>query len=486
MLIDFGSVLDFRMIKFFMISQNLTQRQQMKILPQQIQWLHLCHLTTLELEQHIKTELEDNPLLQENRETEKESESKDGPTDFADWDEYGYDDIPDYKTEYANYFPAENLPERPIVQENNFQQVLKEQIQCQTEDVEKLKLANYLVDSLNDWGFLDIGLDGLAETISFKEKKWYDSEDLEEVLKIIQQLDPPGIGARNIRECLLLQLERLDREDKIITLATKLISECYDALTKKELKKVRSDLKISQELLREVLEFVGSLQLRPIQKSDNAEIIRERIVPDFVVTVDEDELKTSLARQHSQSISINHSWMLDMQKKMNEKDKAGKQYLKNKLQSAEWFLSAIQQRESTMSLIINAIVEWQKEYFLSGDMLKIKPMILKNIAEKVNLDISTVSRITSNKYAATPYGNILLKSLFSEGIKDTEGKIISTKIIQQTLEEAIAQEDKSCPLTDIELVHQLSQKGYKLARRTVAKYREILHIPAAHVRAVWK
>ena len=469
-----------------MISQNLTQRQQMKILPQQIQWLHLCHLTTLELEQHIKTELEDNPLLEDKKESEKEEGSQEGPTDFADWDEFGYDDIPDYKTEYANYFPAENLPEKPIVQENNFRQTLKEQIQCQTDDQEKLKLAAYIVDSLNDWGFLDIGLDAIAETISFKEKKWYDSEDLEEVLRIIQQSDPPGIGARNIRECLLLQLNRMDYEDQIVCIATKLINECYDALTKKELKKIRSDLKISQDLLREVLEFVGNLQLRPIQKTDNAEIIRERIIPDFIISVEDDELKTALSRQHSQSISINHSWMQDMQKKMTEKDKAGKQYLKNKLQSAEWFLSAIQQRENTMSVIINAIVDWQREYFMSGDRLKMKPMILKNIAEKVNLDISTVSRITSNKYAATPYGNILLKTLFSEGMKDTEGKIISTKIIQQTLEEAIQQEDKSCPLTDIELVDKLSQKGFKLARRTVAKYREILHIPAAHVRAVWK
>ncbi len=468
-----------------MLLQNLTQRQQLKILPQQIQLLNIFHLTTLELEQHIQMELENNPVLEEVADADAEKTNDETVNEYADWEEYAYDDIPDYKMEYANYFPTESIPEKPIADEIDFRKTTKEQLKWQIEDTTKYNMAVYLVDSLNDSGYLDLPLEKIAENISFSEKRWIEASDLIPILNIIQQLDPPGIGACSLQESFLLQLARMNQCDWRVTKATQLLTNYYNNLGKKELSKIKQDLQLSDENLEILLDFIASLQFRPINNQQHSEVVKQYITPDFIITVEDEDIKISLYKQRAHTLFINNSWVDSIQNQMRSKDKSGKVYLQNKLRSAEWFVSAIQQREHTMVKVMEEIVNWQREYFLSGDILQIKPMILKNIADLTGVDISTVSRITSNKYAQTPYGNILLKFLFSEGVKDLNGDIVSARVIQKALKDAIDQEDKNNPYTDYQLVSQLAECGFKLARRTVAKYREILRIPTAHLRRIW-
>jgi RNA polymerase sigma-54 factor len=321
--------------------------------------------------------------------------------------------------------------------------------------------------------------------MSFKHGEWIEAPQLERLLKVIQTLDPAGVGARDIRECLLLQLERKNTHRPDVAAAFKLVNDHFTDLKNRQLDKIMDCLKLEEDELRIVLELIAALPLQPIMAATEESGNRNYIVPDFVITVEGDTIDVALARQRSSSLHISHSWMENVKNQCAKDDKAAGQYLKSKLQAAEWFISAIQQREGTMLRVMRTIVKWQYEYFKEGDPLMLKPMILKNIAKEVGVDISTVSRITSNKYAATPFGNILLKDLFSEGLANEQGEVVSNRIIQHALEEAIAAEDKKSPFTDHQLVVILAKKGYKIARRTVAKYRELLRIPTAQMRAVW-
>lgn len=469
-----------------MIYQHLTQKQQVRILPQQIQLLNLFHLNTLELEHRIQQELEENPLLEETPADENSlREDSEVIQDFADWDEFGYDDIPDYKTEYANYFSGEAIPDRPIAQTADFREHLKEQCRLLLMEEKEFQRICYLIDSLNENGMLDQELSSLAEDMSFKYGEWIEAPELERLLKVIQSLDPAGVGARDIRECLLLQLERKNTHRPDVAAALKLVQDHFTDLKNRQLDKIMDSLKLEEDELRIVLELIAALPLQPIMTATEESGNRNYIVPDFVITVEGDTIDVALSRQRSSSLHISHSWMENVKNQCSKDDKATGQYLKSKLQAAEWFISAIQQREGTMLRVMRTIVKWQYEYFKEGDPLMLKPMILKNIAKEVGVDISTVSRITSNKYAATPFGNILLKDLFSEGLANEQGEVVSNRIIQHALEEAIAAEDKKSPFTDHQLVVILARNGYKIARRTVAKYRELLRIPTAQMRAVW-
>lgn len=469
-----------------MIHQNLAQKQQTRILPQQIQLLNIFHLTTIELEQRIQQELEENPLLEEVKQDEKQEENREALQDFADWDEYAYDDIPDYKTEYANYFSEQQLPERPIPQGLDFRSTVKEQIRMLLNTEDEFLLASFLIDSLNDAGLLDQDLSTLAEDVSFTLKKWIEPEELERVLMVIQTIDPPGLGARNIRECLLLQLDKKDHRDPLIVIAHQLIRNHFEDLNNRQLEKIMMALRIEEPQLRDSLELIAGLSLKPVDVDIDDAVAKNYIVPDFIIQVEDDELEIALARQRSASLTINRTWMENIRSQCHEKDKAANYYLKSKLQAAEWFVSAIVQREHTMLKIMRSIVRWQYEYFKVGDPLLLKPMILKNIAEETGVDISTVSRVTSNKYASTPFGNILLKDLFTEGLPSDSGESVSSRVIQHALKEVIDAEDKKRPFTDHQLVTVLAKKGYKIARRTVAKYREMLRIPTAQLRAIWK
>ena len=467
-----------------MMKQQAVQKQQARILPQQIQLLNIFHLTSMELEQRIRQELEENPLLEEIPDEDKDELKDDGPQDFADWDEYGYDDIPDYKTEYANFFADQQMPDRPLAQGADFRAQLKIQLRMLLHTEKEQKLADFLVDSLNEAGMLEQDLSAVAEDFSFSQGSWVETEELEAVLKVVQSLDPPGLGARNIRECLLLQLARKPSQDPQVAIATKMIRDHYEALNNRQIEKIIQTLDISEQDFQEALQCIAGLQLRPLDDDQGFVPGSQQINPDFIISWEDEQVRVSLTRQRS--LQINRSWMDSVKQQCHEKDRATNTYLKSKLQSAEWFISSLQQREQSMLAIMHAIVNWQKSYFEEGDPLLLKPMILKNIEEKTGLDMSTVSRITSNKYAATPFGNILLKDLFTEGLETSSGESISSRVIQETLREVVEKENKQQPFTDHELVNILNSKGFRIARRTIAKYRDMLKIPAAKLRALWK
>lgn len=473
-----------------MLHQNLTQKQQLKILPQQIQLLNLFHLNTIELEHRIQQELEENPLLEESASdepTDADKYSKDAVQDFNDWEEHGYDDVPDYKTEYENYFNNEKIPERPIPESADFREGLKQQYKLMFTEENDVSLAVYLIDSLNECGLLEQDLAAIADDLSFRNKTWIEVSELEEVLGKLQQLEPAGIAARSIRECMLLQLKRMNTKRPDVKLAIRLLEEHFNDLGSRNMDKIMNHLNIEDDELKVILQLLASLKMRPITEGTESFQANQQIMPDFIVSLDGDQLEVQLYRQRSASLHINQNWMENVKSTEENvhSDKATKQYLRNKLNAAQWFVSAIKQRESTMLKVVRAIVKLQYEYFREGDIKLIKPMILKNIAEMVGVDISTVSRITCNKYISTPFGTLLLKDLFTEGIINQHGETISNRVIQTAIEEVIEAEDKQKPYTDQQLVSILSQKGFSIARRTVAKYRELLQIPVAQMRALW-
>lgn len=473
-----------------MLKQLQTQKQQHTILPQQIELLNLFHLNTLELEQRIQDELSENPALEElssGDDASGDKFSKDTVQDFQNWEEYGYDDIPDYKTEYNNYINTEKVPEKPIAEVPDFREELKKQ--CRFLDVpeEKYYLFDFLIDSINENGFLEQDLDELASEISFKRKAWIEAEELESALKLIRELEPMGAGCRTMQEYMLLQLKKMNVKRPDVRMAVNLLENHFQDLRSCNLEKLRKQLGLEEDEIRIVLELLAHLSTRPFNPETNALQANPSILPDFVVIDEGDTLELALYRQRSSNLHISQSWMEMVQQTAQNAtaDKSTKQYLRSKLSSAQWFINAIQQRESNMLKIMQAIVDMQYDYFKYGDILLLKPMKLKDIADKVKVDISTVSRLTCNKYAETPFGTILLKNLFTEGIVNQEGNNISNKVIQNIIGEVIQTEDKKSPYTDRQLVAILAEKGYTIARRTVAKYRELMNIPVAQVRGLW-
>jgi RNA polymerase sigma-54 factor len=472
-----------------MLSQIQTQKQQLKILPQQIQMLNIFHLNVLELDQRISDELDENPLLEMNEEEETvavEKFAKESIQDYEDWEEHGYDDIPDYKLEYENYFNNETVPNVPIKAFRDYREALKEQIRYEGLSDKQLKLADYIIDCLNCNGFLRQELEDMADDLSFKQGVIVEMSELEEVLRFIQKLDPVGVGAKNTRECLLLQLHHLAKKGPDVKMAIRLLEEHYSDLSHRNMEKIMEALNIDEDELKIILRLLASLKLKPVLEEFEGTSINNNIIPDFMLIVNEEgTIEVNLYRSRSSSLYINQSLMENVQNTGTSRDKSATQYLKSKLSSAQWFVNAIKQRESTMMQIMRAITELQHDYFLTGDVSLLKPMILKNIADKVGVDISTVSRVTSNKYVDTPFGIILLKNLFTEGIINKEGEVISNRVIQSAIEGVIEKEDKLNPYTDQQLVSILANKGINVARRTIAKYREQLQIPVAQLRRMW-
>ncbi len=472
-----------------MLTQIQTQRQQLKILPQQIQMLNIFHLNVLELDQRISDELDENPLLEQNNEEENidvEKFSKEAVQDFQDWEEHGYDDIPNYKLEYENYFNNDAVPNIPIKAYTDFRETLKNQIRYSSLSDKQLQLADYIIDCLNGNGLLTQDLDNMADDLSFKQGMIVEMAELEVVLKQVQKLEPVGIGAQNTRECLLLQLYHLEKKGPDAKKAIELLENHYTDLSHRNMEKIMDALDIEEDELKIILKLLASLKMKPISETEGSQPVNNNILPDFILTVnDNEEIEINLFRSRSSSLYINQSLMETVDSANQRKDKTAAQYLKSKLSSAQWFVNAIKQRESTMMQIMKAIVQLQREYFLYGDVSLLKPMILKNIADRVGVDISTVSRVTSNKYVDTPFGIILLKNLFTEGIINKEGEVISNRVIQSAIEGVIEKEDKLNPYTDQQLVAILALKGINVARRTIAKYREQLQIPVAQLRRMW-
>lgn len=471
-----------------MITQQQSQKQQLKILPQQIQLLNLYFLNTIELEQRIKNELEENPFLDTTTEDpvdELEKQGKDSVQDYQDWDEYGYDDIPDYRTEYQNYFTNETTPNMAMSSSVHFKDDLKQQISFLALCDRDRMLAEYLVDVLNEHGLMDKLLEEIADDLSFNMSTLVDADELECVLQVIQTLEPIGVGSRSVQECLLLQLEKMDERRPDIKVARRLISHHFSDLMHRQFEKIYHALSIDDDELRIVLNLIGNLKFFPVSETASNYEPKSTIIPDFIITRFGDTIQVNLHSTKANAVFVNQSLYEQLAQQIAVRDRGASQYVKSKLQSAQWFVNAVKQREDTMMRIMQTIVQIQHEFFMEGDIRLLKPMVLRNVADLSGMDISTVSRITSNKYADTHFGLLYLKNLFSEGIADKKGEVISNKVIQSVIEEAIAGEDKRHPYTDQQLVNILSSKGYNIARRTVAKYREQMRIPIAQIRAVW-
>lgn len=441
----------------------------------------------MELEQRIKNELEENLLLdarEEAREDSDDMKAKDEVRDFEDWDEHGYDDIPDYKEEYSNYFDREVAPETPIVNATTFKEDAKSQLRLLDLSEEDVALAGYVIDILNPRGLMDRTLDEVADDMSFHFQSIIEPETIRRGLDIVQRLDPIGIGACNIQECLLIQLRHMDNRRPDVSTAVKLLESHYKDLMHRQFEKIHHALKIDDEELKMILNLIGTLKFYPVTESAGLDH-KDTIIPDYIITNYGDSIQVNLFSSRSGSVFINQALHDQLASQISSKDKSASQYIKSKLSSAQWFVNAIRQREDTMLTVMKAIVELQKDFFADGDIRLLRPMVLRNVSDFSGLDISTISRITSNKYAETHFGLLNIKSLFSEGIADKKGEVISNKVIQSVIDDAIRSEDKRHPYTDQQLVQVLSTKGYNIARRTVAKYREQMQIPIAQIRAVW-
>lgn len=470
-----------------MISQQQTQKQQLKILPQQIQLLNLYFLNSLELEQRIKNELEENPFLDQKEADGDDLEAKksEEAQDFQDYDEFMYDDVPDYKAEYQNFFNSDDAPNVPLSNITHFKDEAKQQLRLLTLSDEEREIAEYVIDILNNQGLMDKPLDEVIDDMSFSFQRVIEDDAVKNALAIVQTLEPIGIGACSIQECLLLQLKKMNQKRPDVKCALKLIENHYSDLMHRQFEKIHHALNIDDEELRVVLNLVGTLKFYPVTETSSNYEPKNTILPDFIVTKFGESIQVNLYSSRSNSVFINQSLYDQLAQQCSKKDRGANQYIKSKLQSAQWFVNAVKQREDTMFRIMQCIVDIQRDYFMEGDIRLLKPMVLRNVADLSGMDISTVSRITSNKYAETHFGIVYLKDLFSEGIADKKGEVISNKVIQSVIEEAITEEDKKHPYTDQQLVNILSSKGYNIARRTVAKYREQMRIPIAQIRAVW-
>ncbi len=478
--------------------QTQVHKQTLKYSPLQIQMLNLLHLTTMELEQRIKEEMEENPVLEEGKEesTPEETAEYEDPgetvgtggeeapavQDYYDWDEFRDDDIPDYKTKVNNYSPDDELYTRPIVETISFRDELKEQINFLQLDERQQFIASFILDSLDEDGFLRRDCDVIADDISFANSLFIETAEVEAMLKLIQRLDPPGIAARDLKECLLLQLDRLEEHDPYQPLARKILSSLFEELGNRNYDKIKRVLDIEDDALKGALQVITSLNPKPASGLRNDSVINENIKPDFLLRyINDGEIEVELAWGNSPPLRLNSALT---QMAHTKKDKATNQFLKNKINSAKWFIDAIKQRETTMLNTVKAIIKLQYEYFQTGNVKLLRPMILKDVADLIGMDISTISRVTTNKYVQTPFGIVLLKDLFTEGVANDMGVEVSNRAIQEAIREIIEQEDKRHPLNDQQITALLAEKDYNVARRTVAKYREQMGLPTARLRVM--
>ncbi|MCH8545274.1 MAG: RNA polymerase factor sigma-54, partial [Cryomorphaceae bacterium] len=377
--------------------------------------------------------------------------------------------------------------EVPVITTSSFYESLQEQLGWKKLDEESLQLGIYLIGNLDEDGYLRRDLDAITDDLAFSVGIITTKEKLESLLKVIQTLDPAGVGARDLQECLSLQLQR-KTPTETIKLAQAVIDEHFNEFTRKHYEKITNRLNISEEQLKEALEQIGKLNPRPGNSIESGRTISQAITPDFIISINDGELELTLNARNAPELNVSNEYkdMLNAYKAQGKKkDKRvneAAQFVKQKLDAAKWFIEAIQQRQQTLLITMSSIMNYQKDYFLSGDEKDLRPMILKDIAEEINMDISTVSRVANSKYVLTPYGTFLIKQFFSESMTNEDGEEVSTREIKKILEESIAEEDKRKPLTDEKLAKILKEKGYPIARRTIAKYREQLDIPVARLR----
>ena len=477
-----------------MLNQKLKLKLSQKLSPQQIQLMKLIQLSTLEFEEKIKNEIEENPALERgveeledhNKGNEENTTEDKFEENEIDVDSYlSEDDFPSYDLGYYNSNESTNK-EIPSSGGISFHQFLDNQVKnLIIKDVDK-PIADFIIGSIDESGYVRRDIDDLIDDLAFSQNLIVDKQKIESILKKIQGFDPPGVAARSLQECLMLQLNRKDKGKESVFNASKIIEKEFELFSSKKYKKLIEKLNISDLQLKEAIDEISKLNPKP-GGSISSEIQNNTITPDFILTIEDGNLVVEINKRNAPELKLSNSYkeMLAGYKNDPNKNKSQNdaiQFIKQKLDSAKWFIDAIAQREQTLLLTINAIMDFQKDFFLTGEEKLLKPMILKDIAEKVDMDISTISRVANSKYIDTPYGIKLLKSYFSEGMKNIEGEDISTIEIKKILKEIISNENKNKPLADLELSKRLLEEGYKVARRTIAKYREQMDIPVARLR----
>tara|TARA_Y100000746_G_scaffold65363_2_gene54229 strand:- start:7221 stop:8660 length:1440 start_codon:yes stop_codon:yes gene_type:complete len=476
------------------MKQYLKLKLNQKLSPQQIQLMKLIQLPTIDFEQNIQRELEENPALEieENRNEnidEDYSNSNDetlSDNEDINIDEYlNYDDTPSYKLNYSSNNENEKN-EIPFASGPSFTEHLTSQLNTLKLDNKEKKIAEFLVGSIDNSGYIRQELNEIVDDLAFTQNLDVSIEKLKNILSIVQQLDPAGVGAQSLKDCLIIQLKRKAVNDDI-ELAIDILEHSFEHFSKKHFNKLIAKYNISEERLKAVIKEVEKLNPKPGNSYSSTDRPIEHIVPDFKIEIDNNNLVLTLNNRNSPILKISKEYdemlkgyKLDKNKTKSQKDAV--QFIKQKLDSAKWFIDAVKQRQETLYVTMSAIMEYQKEYFITGDEKNMKPMILKDIAEKIEMDISTISRVANSKYVDTPYGTKLLKEFFSESMTTQSGEEISTIEIKKILQTIIESENKKFPETDEKLVKLLVNKGYKIARRTVAKYREQLNIPVARLR----
>ena len=483
-----------------MLKQNLQLKLGQKLAPQQIQLMKLIQLHTLEFEEELERELEENPALEkvtddkeedyDNLGNDYESEGTESiETDF-NVDEYLYDDEPSYKTASSNYSPDDEEfdNESLLTEGQTIYEYLLEQIRLSNISDEELKIAEYLIGNLDNDGYLRRDLKSIVDDLAFSQGIYTDIPKLEYILEnYIQKLEPAGVGARNLQECLLLQIEKKVSDNPNVGIAASILKNQFDALSNKHYSKIIQRYNIDEEQLKDVLEEIAKLSPKVGGNFDTQTItINQEIIPDFIIQVKDNEVIPMLNNKNAPTLRVSNEYKEILETYSNDKSSAEHKqaalFIKQKLDAAKWYIDAVNQRQNTLIQTITAITKMQKEYFITGDEKNIKPMILKDISDITGFDISTISRVVKSKYADTPHGIVYLKNLFSDSLTNDEGEEVSTKEIKNHLQEIIDKENKKKPLTDDALVTALKEKGYNIARRTVAKYREQLNIPVARLR----
>ena len=488
-----------------MLKQHLQQKLLQKLSPQQIQFIKLLQVPTVALDTRIKEELEDNPALEDpslmtsEEPVNEYDDLNDSPDDFnqeakdeASTDEFNVEDYlqddnaNDYGNSYNNSDDDEDKKETPIAIESTFFESLQQQLDLFPLSDNDFIVGKQIIGSLDDDGYLRRPITSMIDDLAFSQNVMVEEEEVLDMLKVIQGFDPPGIAARDLQECLSLQLKRKDVNNPIVKMAIAIVEHHLDEFTRKHYDKLEKSVGLTSEELKEVVAEI--LRLNPKPGDSNQVTTKQlQIIPDFHISNNDSILILTLNSKNAPELRVSRSYkdMFDHYDKASQKDKKLKeavQFVKQKLDSAKWFIDAIKQRQQTLLKTMNAIMHYQYEYFLTADERKMRPMILKDIADKIGMDISTVSRVANSKYVQTEFGTFLLKSFFSEAIQTESGEEVSNKEVKKILEDCIGNEDKRKPLADEKLTDILKERGYNIARRTVAKYREQMNIPVARLR----
>ncbi len=479
---------------------SLQQKLLQKLSPQQIQVIKLLELPTLQLEQRIKKELEENPVLEiENDNFEstdeeysgedlKSNEDKDNE-EFSVADYLNEEDYPSYRHNTQNTSKGEKVNEIPFSDGTSFHEYLQDQIRMVALNQYEMALAEHIIGSIDEDGYLRRDLESIVDDLAFAQNIKTNETDLIRILKIVQDLDPPGVGARNLRECLRLQISRKENQSELVKLAGQILRDSFEEFTRKHFDKIQRKFGVDDETLKDAVEEILKLNPRPGSSySNNINRTSQTIIPDFILDIVDDEFQLSLNQKNVPELNISpyYSNMLrsyhENKSGLNRENKDAVLFVKQKIDSAKWFIDAIRQRQTTLMMVMTEILMYQKAFFMEGDETKIRPMILKDISDRTGLDISTISRVSNSKYIQTHFGIYPLKYFFSESMQKDTGEEVSTREIKSILQECISREDKRKPLTDDDLTQILKEKSYAIARRTVAKYREQLEIPVARMR----